>query len=394
MEAAGVRILLVEDDPDDVWIVRNLLSDRWDGPYDLVHVELLSSALELCGRRRFDVVLLDLALPDSQGLETFFAMNAQVEDIPIVVLSGYSDESAAMKAVQAGAQDYLVKGQVDDHLLVRSIRYAIERSRRDRAERAVLDTSEEFRAAGEIQQRLYPVEPPDLPGFDIAGALYPAKATAGDYFDYIPMVDGSWGVVVGDVSSHGMGPALLMSETRACLRTLAQSGSDPGDILTRTNRVLAADTGDFHFVTLAMVRIDPMERTMAYASAGQRGYLFHVDGQVSILDSTALPLGVRADTIVPCCSERVLVPGELLTFFTDGVVEAESPGRVRFGYPRVLEVIRSERERPAADIVAAMRHELHDFARGMPQRDDMTIVVVRVTSPSAGKGTGRCTTAK
>ncbi|MFW5692751.1 MAG: PP2C family protein-serine/threonine phosphatase [Thermoguttaceae bacterium] len=381
MEAAGVRILLVEDDPDDVWIMRNLLSDRWDGPYDLVHVELLSAALELCARRRFDVVLLDLALPDSQGLETFFAMNAQVDDIPIVVLSGYSDESAAMKAVQAGAQDYLVKGQVDDHLLVRSIRYAIERSRRDRAERAMLDTSEEFRAAGEIQQRLYPVEPPDLPGFDIAGALYPAKATAGDYFDYIPMVDGSWGVVVGDVSSHGMGPALLMSETRACLRTLAQSGSDPGDILTRTNRVLAADTDDFHFVTLAMVRIDPAERTMAYASAGQRGYLFHVDGQVSILDSTALPLGVRADTVVPCSSERVLVPGELLTFFTDGVVEAESPGRVRFGYPRALEVIRSERARPAADIVAAMRHELYDFARGMPQRDDMTIVVVRVTEP-------------
>ncbi len=381
MEATGVRILLVEDDPDDVWVMRNLLSDRWDGRYDLVHVELLSAALELCARRRFDVVLLDLALPDSQGLETFFAMHAQVDDMPIVVLSGYSDEAAAMKAVQAGAQDYLVKGQVDDHLLVRSIRYAIERSRRHEAERAMRDTSEEFRAAGEIQQRLYPAEPPRLPGLDIAGALFPAKATAGDYFDYIPMADGSWTFVVGDVSSHGMGPALLMSETRACLRTLAQSHADPGEILTRTNRVLAADTGDFHFVTLAMVRIDPGERTMTYASAGQRGYLFHADGQVSILDSTALPLGVRADTIVPCGAERVLEPGELLTFFTDGVVEAESPGRVRFGYPRALEVIRSERRRPAADIIAALRDELRDFARGKPQRDDMTIVVVRVTEP-------------
>ncbi len=381
MESNGVRILLVEDDPDDVWVMRNLLSDQWDGPYDLVHVELLSAALELCARRRFDAILLDLALPDSQGLETFFAMHAQVDDMPIVVLSGYSDESAAMKAVQAGAQDYLVKGQVDDRLLVRSIRYAIERSRRHRAERAMLDTSEEFRAAGEIQQRLYPVQPPEIPGFDIAGALFPAKATAGDYFDYIPMVDDSWAVVVGDVSSHGMGPALLMSETRACLRTLAQSCSDAGEILTRTNRVLAADTGDFHFVTLAMVRIDPRDRTMTYASAGQRGYLFHGDGQVSILESTALPLGVRPDTIVSSTPERVLEPGELLTFFTDGVVEAESPGRVRFGYPRALEVIRSEREKPAADIIGALRDELREFCRGMPQRDDMTIVVVKVMQP-------------
>ncbi len=378
MEPAGVRILLVEDDPDDVWIMRNLLSDRWDGPYSLVHVELLSAALELCAKRRFDVILLDLALPDSQGLETFFAIHAQVDEMPIVVLSGYSDESAAMKAVQAGAQDYLVKGQVDDHLLVRSIRYAIERSRRHQAERAMLDTSEEFRAAGEIQQRLYPVEPPKLPGFDIAGAVFPAKATAGDYFDYIRMDDGAWAVVVGDVSSHGMGPALLMSETRACLRTLAQSCGDPGEILTRTNLVLAADTGDFHFVTLAMVRIDPGDRSMTYASAGQRGYLFHSDGQVSILESTALPLGVRVDTVVPCGLQRLLEPGELLTFFTDGVVEAESPGRVRFGYPRALEVIRAEREKPAAGIVAALHNELRDFSHGMPQRDDITIVVVKV----------------
>ncbi len=378
MDLSGVHILLVEDDPDDVWVMRNLLSDRWDGSYDLVHVELLSSALELCSRQRFDAILLDLTLPDSQGLETFFAMYAQADDMPIVVLTGYSDESAAIKAVQAGAQDYLVKGQVDDRLLIRSVRYAIERNRRQQAELAMHDTSEEFRAAGEIQQRLYPAGPPELPGFDIAGAVYPAKATAGDYFDYIPMIGGSLAVVVGDVSSHGMGSALLMSETRACLRTLAQSHDDVGEILTHTNRVLAADTDNTHFVTLAMVRIDPQDRSMTYASAGQRGYVFHNNGQVSVLDSTALPLGVHKDTVVPRCPSQLLEPGELLTFFTDGVVDAESPGKVRFGYPRALEVIRSERERPAASIVAALRSELQAFSRRLPQRDDMTIVVVKV----------------
>lgn len=378
MPEKRIRILLVEDDADDIWVMRNLLGDRWDAPFDLVQVELLSAAIERVLEETFDVILLDLTLPDSRGLETFFAMHAQAGDVPIVVLSGHSDEQSAMKAVQAGAQDYLVKGQVNDRVLVRSIRYAIERGRRHRAEEQMRDTTEEFRAASEIQQRLYPSEPPQLAGFDIAGTLLPASATAGDYFDYIPMFDDCLGLVVGDVSSHGMGPALLMSETRACLRTLVQIHSDVGEILTRANRVLAADTNDFHFVTLAMARLDPRDRSMVYASAGQRGYLLHAGLDATILDSTSLPLGVRADTVVPVAAPVILRPGELLTFFTDGLVEAESPGRVRFGVARALQTIRSEREKSAKEIIDVLRREVLGFCRNQPPADDITIVVAKV----------------
>lgn len=378
MESSRVRILLVEDDPDDVWVLRNLLGDRWDGPFELVHVELLSTALERCRADCFDVILLDLTLPDSTGLETFFTLCAAAGQVPIVVLTGLKDETAAIKAVQSGAQDYLIKGQVDDNALVRSIRYAIERSRRRQAEEVLRSTTEEFRAAQEIQQRLFPSSPPALENFDIAGALYPARATAGDYYDYIPMLDGSLAVVVGDVSSHGMGPALLMSETRACLRTLAQTSVDVGDILTRTNRVLAADTSDFHFVTLLMARFDPLRRLMVYASAGQRGYLMHNSGEVTVLESTSLPLGVREETIVAAAPPRALKPGEIVAFFTDGVTEAESPGRVRFGVGRTLAVIRSEQDKSARRIVEALHEELLGFTRHQPQRDDMTLVIVKV----------------
>jgi phosphoserine phosphatase RsbU/P len=376
-----IKILLVEDDPDDVWVMRNLLSDRWDEPFEMVQVELLSAAIERCTEDRFDVILLDLTLPDSHGLETFFAVHAHAGGVPIVVLSGYSDEQSAVKAVQSGAEDYLVKGQVNDHALVRSIRYAIERNRRHRAEESARDTSEEFRAAQEIQQRLYPGEAPQLPGFVIAGAVYAAKATAGDYFDYIPMLDGCLGVVVGDVSSHGMGPALLMSETRACLRTLVQIHGDVGEILTRTNRLLAADASDVHFVTLAMARLDPRDRSMVYASAGQRGYLLRQGIETTILDSTSLPLGVRDDTVVPATSAMALKPGDLLTFFTDGIVDAESPGLVPFGVARALQTIRAERDKPPQDIVESLHQEVLGFCRGQPPRDDMTVVVVKVTEP-------------
>jgi sigma-B regulation protein RsbU (phosphoserine phosphatase) len=378
MEEERVRILLVEDDPDDVYIIRNLLCDRWHGPFELVNVELLSAAIERCQEEKFDVMLLDLGLPDSQGLETFFAIYAHASDVPIVVLTGLSDERAAVKAVQAGAQDYLVKGQLSDRLVIRSLRYAIERSRRHHAEEALRDTSEEFRAASEIQQRLYPARAPALEGFDIAGALYPAKATAGDYFDYIPMLDDCLGIVLGDVSSHGMGPALVMSETRACLRTLAQSQSDVGEILTRANKVISGDAAEMHFVTLAMTRLDPHDKTMVYASAGQRGYLLHPGYDVTILDSTGLPLGIRADTVVPSSQVYKLQAGDLVTFFTDGVVEAESPGRVRFGFSRALETIRGERQKPAREIIDSLHNEINGFCRNQPQRDDITIVVVKV----------------
>jgi len=381
MDRQAIRILLIEDDPDDVWIMRGLLEDRWDGPFDLVNVELLSSGMRLCDEQSFDVVLLDLSLPDSRGLETFLTLSTRLEEIPIVVLTGYDDEATAMKAVQAGAQDYLVKGQVDDHVLIRSIRYAIERARRHHAEEALRETSEEYRLAGEIQQRLFPSESPTLPGFDVAGSLYPAKSTAGDYFDFVPMTDDCLGVVVGDVSGHGMGPALLMSETRACLRTLAQGCSDVGDILTQTNRVLVADTDDFHFVTLAMARIDPRDRSLVYASAGQRGYLLRAAGPVEVLDSTSVPLGVVAETVVPTRGPLPLEAGDLFTFFTDGVNEGESRIRTRFGANRALEVILEARRESAKEITKRLYDETCRFRHRKPQNDDITIVVVKVLPP-------------
>jgi sigma-B regulation protein RsbU (phosphoserine phosphatase) len=175
-----------------------------------------------------------------------------------------------------------------------------------------------------------------------------------------------------------MGPALVMSETRACLRTLAQVHSDVGEILTRTNRVLAANSSELHFVTLAMARLDPRDRTMVYASAGQRGYLLQTGFDVTILDSTSLPLGIRDDTIVPSSQVYKLKAGDLVTFFTDGVVEAESPGLVRFGFSRALESIRSDRKKSAQEIIESLYHEINGFCRNHPQRDDITMVVVKV----------------
>jgi PAS domain S-box-containing protein len=129
------NVLLIEDNPGDVRLIRGMLAGVLGTAYHLESCDRLSAGLERLAGTGIDVVLLDLLLPDSQGLETFSRVHARAPEVPVVVLTGLGDETVAVKAVQAGAQDYLVKGHVDGNLLVRSLRYAIERNRSEEAVR-------------------------------------------------------------------------------------------------------------------------------------------------------------------------------------------------------------------------------------------------------------------
>ena len=129
MALQPIRILLVEDNPGDARLLREYLADAGAARFELAHVQGLGEAVERLHTSAFDVVLLDLSLPDSQGLETLRGVHAEAPGLPIVVLTGLDDETQSVLAVQQGAQDYLVKDRVDANLLVRSLRYAIERHR-------------------------------------------------------------------------------------------------------------------------------------------------------------------------------------------------------------------------------------------------------------------------
>ncbi|MBD2448298.1 response regulator [Nostoc sp. FACHB-152] len=139
-----IKVLLVEDNPGDVFLLQELLKEVNTTKVELRPVERLSEALNLLAHDSFDVMLLDLSLPDSQGISTFLSANRQAKATPIIVLTGLDDETLALRAMQEGAQDYLVKGQVTGDLLVRSMRYAIERQR---IEDALRQSEERFRVA-------------------------------------------------------------------------------------------------------------------------------------------------------------------------------------------------------------------------------------------------------
>lgn len=124
-----LKILLVEDSDVDAHLTQDILAEWSVEQFDVTHVVRLSEALSHLAQTRFDAILLDLSLPDGYGLSTLRQMQAANPTIPIIVLSGFSDQTLAVEAVQSGAQDYLVKGQGQPELLARSIRYAIERKR-------------------------------------------------------------------------------------------------------------------------------------------------------------------------------------------------------------------------------------------------------------------------
>jgi sigma-B regulation protein RsbU (phosphoserine phosphatase) len=251
---------------------------------------------------------------------------------------------------------------------------------RKRAEKELQENQEQFRVAREIQQHLFPKSAPQFDGFDIAGRTFPADATGGDYFDFLTMLEGCIGLVTGDVTGHGVGPALLMAETRAYLRILAKTNTDAGVILTKANRVLAEDVGYERYVTLFLARLDPAHRKVAYVNAGHiPGYIFGASGEViATLKRTGVPLGLRPDTVYTESAEIELAPGQLLLQLTDGFEEAVSPEEEMFGTERVLELVKKTREQSAADIVQALYHAFQEFTGNAPQLDDLTAIVIKV----------------
>lgn len=150
---AGIHILLVEDNPGDARLLREMLREAESFAFRLTHVLRLAEAREVLEREPVEVVLLDLSLPDAHGMETVSRTLDYAPDVPIIVLTGLTDETVALQAVQSGAQDYLIKGQVEGGLLARAIRYAMERKRLERERELLLRSEREARATAEAAVR-------------------------------------------------------------------------------------------------------------------------------------------------------------------------------------------------------------------------------------------------
>jgi len=239
----------------------------------------------------------------------------------------------------------------------------------------------EMRLAARVQRHLFPESPPKVPGFDIAGAVFPAAETSGDYFDYIPLPDGTLTLAIGDVSGHGFGPALLMAETRAYLRSLLAADANLGSVLDRLNHSLQVDFKSEHFVTLLLAHVDPVRRTLVHANAGHvPGYVLDARGEIKHeLLGTGPILGIFENRTYAGGEPVALETGDVVVLLTDGVTETRGSRDTFFGYSHALEIVREHRDLGAEEIVRALHRAVRAFAREESARDDTTILVCKVT---------------
>jgi Serine phosphatase RsbU, regulator of sigma subunit len=254
---------------------------------------------------------------------------------------------------------------------------AVEIQARERLE-------QEMRVATLIQQQFLPRELPQLPDWQVAAHYGPARAVGGDFYDFIALPDGRIGIVVGDVTDKGVPAALIMARTQSVLRGEAPRLVSPAKVLERANEILLPEMPARMFVTCLYMVLEPATGRVVYANAGHNlPYVRTAEGVIE-LRATGMPLGLLAGMDYPE-HEAVLAPGESVLLYSDGIVEAHDRAGEMFGFPRLRELMATERS--GTDLLDHLLAELHAFVgRGWEQEDDITLVALQRTG---GRRTGR-----
>ncbi len=237
--------------------------------------------------------------------------------------------------------------------------------------------------AMEIQQNLLPKADPKIEGLDIAGTSIYCDETGGDYFDYLYMGENGHrkiGVVVGDVSDHGIPSALLMISVRATLRHHAHHSDNIADMVSDVNRHLSQDVKETgHFMTLFYSMIDRHNKCIRWVNAGHDPAIIYnpIADSFRELTGRALPLGVFYDSEYTE-SQREITPGQIIVIGTDGIWEAHNQNGMMFGKDKLKEVIHLHANESAKEILDAVINEVEQFIYPLKKEDDLTLVVMKV----------------
>jgi sigma-B regulation protein RsbU (phosphoserine phosphatase) len=408
METKPIRVLVVEDNPGDAKLLRAMLADA-KGPvtFALEFTDRLAAALARLSAGGIGLILLDLSLPDSQGMATFARLAAQAGQVPILVLSGLDDEALALRTVQEGAQDYLLKGHIDGQLLVRAMRYAIERKRAE-AERARyaaelreknVQMEASLHMASEIQRALLPQHYPTFPRgtapadstLRFAQFYRPSGAVGGDFFDVLAVSEKEAGLFICDVMGRGVRAALVTAMVKTLIEEIKPAAGDPGRFLSEFNRRLLGIMGQTKmpvFISAFYLVADALTGSARYANAGHPSPLLlrREAKDVSPLPlaggTPGPPLGLIEEAVYPVL-ERKLARHDVVLLFTDGVYEVRS-STASFGEAGLLAALRKRIGLSAAELLEELWNELVSFSGTKKFEDDvcfLALEIARLGSP-------------
>ncbi|MFV2197655.1 PP2C family protein-serine/threonine phosphatase [Nocardiopsis sp. LOL_012] len=323
----SVDILLVEDDPGDALIAEELLADT---PLT-ARITWASTLAEARGHLKDfqGCVLLDLNLPDAAGLDLLREVLQSAPSAAVVVLTGLDDEEEGLAAVAAGAQDYLVKGQVDGSLLGRSLRYSLERRRADDNARQLHEARIRAHENMRLERGLLPQVLLGRSPLNHRAYYRPGRKRAlvgGDFYDAVEK-NGTTHIVIGDVSGHGPDEAALGVSLRIAWRTLVMSGVEEHLVLPNLEEVLVSERArEEMYATLCMASLDTGSESVRIRVLGHPPPMVVRDG--SVLETRAVPqppLGVLP--VEQTDVDEVALPaGATMLFYTDGLVDAYDAG--------------------------------------------------------------------
>jgi phosphoserine phosphatase RsbU/P len=252
----------------------------------------------------------------------------------------------------------------------------------EHARLAIIEQSEklmesELAQASEIQQNLLPTEAPCLSGYDLAGYNLPCRTVGGDYYDFLPYKDGRLGLVVGDVSGKGLPAALLMSSLQARVQMLAETAPEPASAVTTLNRNLAQRALPGRFITFFYAVLDTATGELQYSNAGHNHpILLRADGRIEELPRSGIVMG-----ILPWAEyelgEATLERGDMLALFSDGVTEASTASGEEFGEAGLARFLCAHKEKPCAEILNQLVHDVRNWCGTASFADDFTIVLLR-----------------
>ena len=377
MNAEEKKMLLVVDDaPANVQIVNSILKDS----YKIRVATNGAKALELAqGTPQPDLILLDIVMPEMDGYEVCSRLKSAPEtrDIPVIFLTGQTEAADETRGFEVGAVDYIhkpfspaiVKARVHTHLVLRGIREQLARQLR-----AIQD---ELETARLIQLSILPRQLPRIEGLDLAARYIPMTSVAGDFYDFIVVDEKRLGILVADVSGHGMPAALISSMLKIALAGQSAQARDPAGVLSGLNQALC---GKFqgHHVTAAYALVDMEKKSICYAGAGHPPLLLRNGSAGTARDVTEN--GLFLGFFPQATYTSVEIPfgeGDWGVLYTDGILETTNPTEEEFGTDRFKQFLEEKPALDADSFVDGLLGELSrwsDRASGREPEDDLTVV--------------------
>ena len=269
-------------------------------------------------------------------------------------------------------------GYVDAQLLEMDYTAAVCLDHYSDEERRRLES--ELELSQVVQRALLPQRIPDIRGVELAAFSRPSEIIGGDYFDFFQFRDGTHGLVIADVSGHGVAAAMLMSSLQTAIRTMAPDTDSPAEILERINRFYIHNIHFTTFVTVFLARFDPVTRTLTYVNAGHNPPAVRRGASAEILwlKPTAPAIGLAEDFRARMESIG-FSQGDSLLLYTDGVTEVLNISNEQFGQERLADLVHQHADRTAPDLLQAVRQAVSAFGGDRPLVDDVTMVALKIS---------------